>query len=89
MTVLCFPNSTKPCTWRPTRAFDRSTCPCALTGTTVACGAFTTRTAAGTNRPRPVNRTSPGKYASDPNAMKLLNIRDVVFIRIYYNISIN
>jgi len=59
-------SSTRPCTWHPTRASDRSTCPCAHTGTTAACGAFTIRTADGTNRPRPVNPISPGKSSLDP-----------------------
>jgi len=47
--------------WRPMRASDRYTCQCALTGTTAACDASTTRIADGTNRPRPANPTSPGK----------------------------
>lgn len=57
--------STRPCTWRPTRASDRSTCPCAPTGTTAACDACTTRTVDGTNRPRPANPTNPGKSTNN------------------------
>jgi hypothetical protein len=72
--------------WRPMRASDRYTCQCALTGTTAACDASTTRIADGTNRPRPANPTSPGKSTCYITMIINIAIAEPPFVVVFFRL---